>query len=148
MIERNHVEAYRSITTVEHTIEFGGHPLFDVVITTRGSADLAGVKLFGEELMADPRFRAGSTILVDHSELDARPLTASDLSEIGRVASGRTEQLGDTVFAIVVPNTLTFGMARQSSILAGPLESAFHIFYSRDEAEAWLRAERRGQSSS
>src|ERR1700674_4269239 len=124
MIEGTHVEAYRSMTTVEHTIEFGGHPLFDVVITTRGSADLAGVKLFGEELITDPRFRAGSTILVDHSELDARTLTASDLREIGRIASGNAEQLGNTVFSVVVPDTLTFGLARQSSILAGPLDSA------------------------
>src|ERR1700730_5141968 len=118
MIEHNHVEADRSLATVEHTIEFGGHPLFDVVITTRGRADLAGVKLFGEELMADPRFRAGSTILLDHSELDAQPLTASDLSEIGRIASGRTEQLGDTVFAIVVSNTFTFVLARELLIFA------------------------------
>jgi hypothetical protein len=35
-----------------------------VVITTRGSADVAGIKRFGEELITEPRFRAGSRILV------------------------------------------------------------------------------------
>jgi hypothetical protein len=124
---------------VEHTIEFGGDSLFDVVITTRGSATLEGVKLFGQELITDPRFRPGSTVLVDHSELDARPLTSSDISEIGVIASAAAEQLGNTVFAVVVPDSFTFGLARQSATRAEPLESAVHIFYSRDEAEAWLR---------
>jgi hypothetical protein len=106
-----------SVTAVEHTIEFGGQSLFDVVITTRGSADLEGVKLFGEELVTDPRFRAGSTVIVDHSELDLRPLTESDLQEIGRIASGLAERLGETVFAVVVPDAFTFGRARQSTTL-------------------------------
>jgi hypothetical protein len=44
------------------------------------------------------------------------------------------------VFAIVVPDTFTFGLARQSATLAAPLDSAaVCIFYSRGDAEAWLR---------
>jgi hypothetical protein len=143
VIERTPVEAYRPRRAVEHAIEFGGQSLFDVVITTGGSADLEGVKLFGEELITDPRFRAGSTVLVDHSELDLRPLTESDLQEIGRIASGLAERLGDTLFAVVVPDSFTFGRARQSTTLAQPLDSAVRIFYSRDDAEAWLRDRRR-----
>jgi hypothetical protein len=50
----------------------------------------------------------------------------------------RAELLGDTVFAIVVPDTFTFGLARQSATLAAPLDSAA-VFYSRGDAEAWLR---------
>jgi hypothetical protein len=42
------------------------------------------------------------------------------------------------VFAIVVPDTFTFGLARQSATLAAPLDSAA-VFYSRGDAEAWLR---------
>ena len=140
VIERSAGEAYRATAAVEHTIEFGGDSLFDVVITTRGRADLEGVKRFGEELITDPRFRAGSTVLVDHSELDARPLTTSDLREIGRIAPELAELLGDTVFAVVVPDTFTFGLARQSATLSEPLDSAaVRIFYSRGDAEAWLR---------
>jgi hypothetical protein len=51
------------------------------------------------------------------------------------------------VFARVVPDTFTFGLARQSSILAAPLDSAaVRIFYSRDHAEAWLREAQREES--
>jgi hypothetical protein len=123
---------------VEYTIEFGAHPLVDVTITTSGRADVDGFRRINDQVVADSRFRPGSTLLFDHSALDARSLTPSDIAQI----AGMGGALGEPgLIVLVVPDAFTFGLARQGSTMAGPaISDSVRIFYSRDDAEAWLSA--------
>jgi hypothetical protein len=51
-------------------IEFGGNPQ-DVTITTDGIASCHRFSAMSLELVEDPRWRLGMTVLIDHSSLVA-----------------------------------------------------------------------------
>jgi hypothetical protein len=124
---------------VEYTIEFGEDP-HGVVITTSGSADLAAILRANEEFLADARFRPGMPILADHSALDTSSLASSDTRLIGEAYREFLDRVGESAIAIVVAHPATFGLVRMAEAYAGPPPPSLQrIFYSRDEALAWLR---------
>ena len=122
---------------MEHAIEFGGAPQ-DVTIRTSGPATAAGLIAFVTELVADPRFRPGMAVLVDHSDLDARPLTGADIRAMADVVIKLDERIGTSRVAILVPNPLTFGYARMYELHAAETQLHSRVFYSRDDALKWL----------
>ena len=66
---------------MEHVIDFGG-PDADIVLTTSGPADTAGMKRSLHEIVSDERFRSGASLLSDHSALDFSELTPADIRDI------------------------------------------------------------------
>jgi hypothetical protein len=122
---------------VEYTIEFGGAPQ-DVTIRTSGPATAEGLIAFVTDLVADPRFRPGMAVLVDHSDLDARPLTGADIRAMAEVVIRLDERIGTSRVAILVPNPLTFGYARMYELHAAETQLHSRVFYSRDDALMWL----------
>ena len=122
---------------MEHAIEFGGAPQ-DVTIRTSGPATAAGLIAFVTELVADPRFRPGMAVLVDHSDLDARPLTGADIRAMADVVIKLDDRIGTSRVAILVPNPLTFGYARMYELHAAETQLHSRVFYSRDDALKWL----------
>ena len=124
---------------MEYAIEFGGSPQ-DVTIETSGPATAAGLIGFVSDLVADPRFRPGMSILVDHTELDARPLTGADVRAMAETVIQLDERIGRSKVAILVPNPLTFGYARMYELHAAETQLHSRVFYSRDEALGWLEA--------
>ena len=122
---------------MEHAIEFGGAPQ-DVTIRTSGPATAAGLIAFVTDLVADARFRPGMAILVDHSDLDARPLTGADIRAMADVVTRLDERIGTSRVAILVPNPLTFGYARMYELHAAETQLHSRVFYSRDDALKWL----------
>jgi hypothetical protein len=126
---------------VEYTIEFGGTAQ-DVTITTSGPATVEGLVGFVTELVANPRYRPGMAILVDHTELDARPLSARDIQALADTVIRLDAQIGPSRAAIVVPDPLTFGFARMYEQEAEAAQVRSKVFYSRSEALDWLQSER------
>lgn len=123
--------------SVEYTIVFGGDPQ-DVTITTSGPASVRGLVGFVKDLVASDRFRPGMAILVDHTSLDTRPLTATDVKELAAAVVKLDEKIGASRVAIVVPDALTFGFARMYELHAEAAEVRSKVFYSRSDALKWL----------
>jgi hypothetical protein len=131
---------------VNYSIEFGGVPQ-DVTITTFGMADADGLIGFVRDLVANPRFRPGMLILVDHMSIDASKLTGADVRAQAGVVVGLSEKLGPSKVAIVVPTPLTFGYARMYEHHAAETQLHSRVFYSRRDALAWLESERSSAES-
>jgi hypothetical protein len=121
---------------LEYTIEFGGDPE-RVTITTSGRADRETIDRFMEEVAADPRFRPGMPVLGDHRALDVTSLSSDDVKALGASASKLAEDVTASVFAVVVPDALAFGLTRMAEAHINP-QLRIGIFYSLDEALAWL----------
>jgi hypothetical protein len=128
----------RGLQPMEFTIEFGAQDV-EVVITTGGAAYADGFLRLNRALAADPRFRPGMPVLVDHSLLDMSMLTDDDVEEIARSVAAIQDRLGGSRVAIVVPDDLGYHRTAQTRAEAQPLQIEAEIFYSRDEAVAWVR---------
>jgi hypothetical protein len=111
----------------------------DVVITTAGAADPDGFFRCNRALVADSRFHAGASILVDHTALDPRPLTESDVRELGASIAAIRERLGTSRIACVVPGSVARRLAFAALARATPGHIHSHVFHSRSRAAAWLR---------
>lgn len=123
---------------MEHTIEFGGE-LKAVTVTTSGRADRSGFFRFIDEIVSDQRFHPGMAMLLDHSALDASSLTSLDVKVIAELTASLTDRLGESPVAVVVGDSLLFGLTRMAEAHIEPAQLHIGIFYSRDEAIAWLR---------
>jgi hypothetical protein len=127
---------------VEHRIEFGGDPQ-DVTVSTSGEADRAGFAAFNEELANHPQFRPGMAILIDHSELDTSLLTRADLTAIAEHVKALEPHFAECPAAIIAPDAFSFGLARLG-VREAQLEHVDpQTFATREEALAWLRAQKR-----
>jgi hypothetical protein len=129
----------RGSEPMEFMIEFGADDA-EVVITTGGAAHADGFLRFNRALAADPRFRPGMSVLVDHSELDMSTLTDDDLVEIARSVAAIQGRLGTSKVAIVVHDDLGYRHTSQARAEAEPLQIEAEIFSSRNEGIAWLRS--------
>jgi len=126
---------------VEYAIRFGGDPE-DVLVTTSGEAELDALHRFVEEVIADPRFRPGMSVIVDHTALDVSTLTAADMRARSSRLAANADRIGPSRVATVVAGQAAFGLWRMMDAYEdGLLESDGRVFYSLDEARAWLRAE-------
>jgi hypothetical protein len=132
-------DAREGLHGVHYTIEFGGE-LPGVRVRTGGAANRPGFMQLSDEIVDDPRFRPGTSILVDHSELDARPLSTNDLAAIGDHNVRLARRFGGAPIAIVAPSDLTFGLSRQAGGLSGCVGLRICTFRSHEAALAWLRS--------
>jgi hypothetical protein len=125
--------------TVEYSIEFGGDPQ-DLTITMSGRADVEAFGRVTAELVADPRFRAGLTILVDHSALDLTPLSDGDVPKATDALLERDWNFPPKAVAIVAPPTAhALEFAERGVAHMSVLQRPRRVFRSRDEALIWLR---------
>ena len=84
---------------MNHSIRFA-HPE-DVVITTSGTASLAGLDTVVAELLDDPRYRPGLVLLFDHSRLDWSALLPEDLVRRLHIALKVADLIGPSRIAVV-----------------------------------------------
>lgn len=111
--------------------------------STRGVADLTGMLEMLHRLAEVCRQHESANILVDHSQLDVRPLSMDHV----RTLSLETVSLQDAFrmrkCALVVDTDLQFGLVRvweTLTELGGFGELDKKLFRSRQEADAWLLA--------
>jgi hypothetical protein len=126
---------------VNYSIEFGGHPQ-DLTLTLSGALDAREIRAFVEELVAHPEYRAGMLILADLSGLNTSGVSVEDYEGISDVIAGRDHRFPAKGIAIVAPDSRTFGDAMQHRAYVGGSKSGREVFRTRDEATAWLAAQR------
>jgi hypothetical protein len=122
-------------------IEFGGKPQ-DVTITTDGIASCHRFSAMGLELVADPRWRLGMAVLIDHSSLDMSALTGSDVAEIAAIFAELDDRLGPSIWAIVAPDAYSEGLTHVGVRHLERSRMLARTFLSRDRAAAWLTEQR------
>jgi hypothetical protein len=124
---------------VEYRLEWGGDPE-DLLITTSGRADVEALDEMVQAILADPHFRPGLKVLVDHRATVWSALGAADLRRRADALRRQAEEIGDPRMAFVVSNVTDFGIGRMlSSFLGEDVGFAHRPFQSIDEARDWLR---------
>ena len=109
---------------------------------THGQADLTGLIDMLRCILDRCSRNETADIIVDHSNLDAGPLTMKDLSEIiGHVANAN-DLLMARKCAHVVATDLQFGLVRAWEImveLAGVTDFDTMVFRSKTDAIEWIK---------
>jgi hypothetical protein len=124
---------------VEWEIVFDGGPQ-DLTVTTSGAASVEGFERFLEEVLADPRYRPGSSSLIDHRELDASALTPASVRAIADIFVRRDSQIGPGYCALVMGEPYKYGLARMwQAYCDDHLGLHTRVFYSLEDARDWLR---------
>ena len=99
-----------------------------------GVLDDAEVMAYGKDLRADPEFDP------EYSQLTVVEASAEHVSTnaFRRLAMRPPLFSPKSRRALVAPTKLEFGLARMFELLLGGKEGDYRVFYSREEAEAWL----------
>lgn len=89
----------------------------------------------------DPKFRPGFSILSDHTEV-GEPITPNQARQmVGHLVS-YADSFAGARWAVVTSKLASYGMVRMLSILAERVPMDVEVFYSHEEAEAWLASSR------
>ena len=113
------------------------HGLFE--IKTFGDAEVEKFRDILETLVTHAKWKPGTPFLVDHTHLNAAPLTTEDMIAIARFNGQYRAQIGKAKCAHVLARDLEFGMARMWEIFVENEWDVFErLFKSRDDAIAWL----------
>jgi hypothetical protein len=123
---------------VDFEIEFAEEPPH-VTVTTWGAVDADGMVRYREQLLADPRFSPGKTILGDHTRLDTSAFTSEDVRRLAQRIATLDDEIAASAVAMVVSSPANFGLSKMWQVFTDADPSRLHAFYSRDEAIAWLR---------
>ena len=109
-------------------------------LTTHGDADLGGQEELFDLLLGHEKWNLGAAYLVDHSELNAGPLTVAEVRGIAKMCEKRRAELGRARCAILVGRELEYGMTRMWEVFVdGKWDVTEKLFRSRDEAISWLK---------
>ena len=123
---------------MDYRIDWDGD-IEDVRFTTSGDADVDKLDAMVEEFLADPRFREGLKILLDHRDCRWVGLSANDVRRRADLQRAKRDRIGYQQIAFVVDSPQEYGMARMlGAYLDGQVSFVAHAFTSIDEARAWL----------
>jgi hypothetical protein len=114
----------------------------DPFVRTRTTGPLTreGFERFIEELVTNPGWRRGMNILSDYREAEAKPLSAEDIRAMSAYYASLQERLGPGKSALVVSDSLEYGIARMwISLTEMKVSRELRVFHSISEAERWLR---------
>lgn len=123
---------------MEFVIEFDSDDA-DVVVSTSGPAHPGGFRQLSRALACDARFQPMASILIDHSALDAGPLTAAGFEQLQAAALAVRERLAAAQIALVVPELGESDAARRLAEHAQVMSPTARAFRARAEAAVWLQ---------
>ena len=108
-------------------------------VTTHGDAEPGGFEEFIDLLLGHEKWKPGTAFLVDHSELNAGPLTVAEVHNIADMCVRRRAQFGRARCALLVRRDLEYGLARMWEVFVeGKWDVTANLFRSRNEAILWL----------
>ncbi|HZT92608.1 MAG TPA: hypothetical protein VFA05_11270 [Gaiellaceae bacterium] len=124
---------------MEYEIIWGGDPE-DVRVVTSGDASVDDLDQMTREGMADPRFREGMKILLDHSNARWWTLSNQEIRRRADLLIANSARMGRQQIAFVVGSPVDFGIGRMlvSLVDGTPLEA--DVFDSVGDAREWLRS--------
>lgn len=124
---------------MEYSITWGGDPE-DVRFSTRGLCRLLDIRSMTQEAVADPRWREGLNVLIDHTLSDWGAMTAAELNELAQLLGELAQEFGKQRVAVVFGDPESF---RAGRLVGLPLDRNVpwlgHAFGSLSEARRWLR---------
>lgn len=123
------------------TIEYGDGPAEEAVRTS-GVASRKGFIRLNHELVANPRWRPGMTVLVDHTALDTSLLTGADVDAISDAVIELDDRFGPAAIAVVAADPFMRGLSEVSARYVAPSQPVFGSFSSHDQALQWLEAQK------
>jgi hypothetical protein len=110
-------------------------------VKTSGNAECEGFREFVDLLLSHEKWKPGTAFLLNHSELNAGPLTVDDVHYIAEVRVRPRAQFGQAKCAVLVSRDLEYGLTRMWEVfIDGKWDAIVEIFRSRDEAISWLGA--------
>lgn len=108
---------------------------------TSGDAQADQFDKLLDSMLSHEQWNPGISILHDHSDLNAGPLTVNEVKDIANMCAKRRDLIGEAKFAVVVSRDLEFGLARMwATYIEGRWQASARIFRSRNEAIDWLTA--------
>jgi hypothetical protein len=128
---------------MEFTIDFPAQGPADIELSFSGTPTLAELEHFNETLVADPRFRAGLTMLVDVAGLEYSGMSGDELQALSAPQIMRDWQYPAAAVAIVTPGRATYDHVQRYRAHIGGSRSNRRAFSSRAEAIAWLEERNR-----
>jgi hypothetical protein len=109
-------------------------------IEAYGNAEPVRFREVLDLLLAHEKWKPGTAILLNNSELNAGPLTVSDIYYMAGSFVRSRVQLGQARMAILVARELEYGMARmRMGFVEGKWDVIENVFRSRNEAISWLK---------
>lgn len=78
-------------------------------VKTYGNAELQGFKDFIHAFLTHEHWHPGGALLINHSELNAAPLTNDELREMADFSEPFKSQIGQAKIAILVARDLGYG---------------------------------------
>jgi hypothetical protein len=127
---------------MEYAVRWVDDEAEDLRVETSGPIDVEGLHAAVEEALADPRWRSGLRILVDHSNATWHSLDPELVRRRAELLIGQAERIGEQRIAFVVGNRTDFGIARLLYAFLGEgdrIRFQAEPFTSRAAARAWLR---------
>src|SRR5688500_8845663 len=100
-----------------------------VVVTTRGTFDVAEHARMVEDIVTRDFWRPGTAVLFDHREMTFGDSGYAQMSEAAQNHRAHDVHIGDGKAAILVATLADFGRGRQFELLAdGRVNARLHVF--------------------
>jgi hypothetical protein len=126
---------------MEYQITWGGDPE-DVMVVTSGDASVEELDAMVQDVTADPRFRHGMKVLLDHSSLRLWAMSNDDVRRRADLVKRDTERVGRQRVAFVTGSPVDFGIGRMLQGLTADTGIEGGVFDSVAAARDWLRDDR------
>ncbi|MDQ1423155.1 MAG: hypothetical protein QOD72_653 [Acidimicrobiaceae bacterium] len=121
-----------------YEIEFVDGQVPDALVTISGAMTVEGNRAWLGELVGDPRWRPGMKTLVDGTALIAGEFASDDVWAVAATTVDDEVSWGEGFSAVVVDNPGIYGLLRIWQVATTDMEWRTGIFYSREDALAWL----------
>ena len=110
-----------------------------VEVVTHGDGDVEVFQELLNEALRHPDWKPGTPILIDHSDLNAGPLTIDGMKRLADMIHAARGELGSSCMAILVPEDLEYGLGRMWQVyVEDKWNGTCEIFRSREDAVGWL----------
>jgi len=108
-------------------------------VKTFGDAEVGKFRDILEALVTHEKWKSGTALLINHTELNSASLTTDDMRTIVNFNAQYSGQVGKSKCAHLVARDIEFGMVRMWEGWAeNKWDVSEKLFKSRDEAIAWL----------
>lgn len=123
---------------MRYEIEFVEGQIPDALVTVSGEMTVEGNQEWLGRLIGDPRWRPGMKTLVDGTALEAGSFFGGEVWAVADTTVAEDEAWGAGFSAVVVDEPSIYGLLRIWQEATTEMEWSTDIFYSREEALAWL----------
>jgi hypothetical protein len=124
---------------VEFDVTWGGDPE-DLLIRTSGPATVPELNTMVAQVLADPRFREGLKVLLDHREAGFTGFTTAHLRSRADQAAWQLQQGRPKRVALVFGRDLYLVVGRLlESFISARTSIAIKTFRTLEDARVWLR---------